>query len=252
MARTYRRHQGRRRGSRSLRRRRLRVRSRRTGRSLRSRVTRSIRPEVKFTRQSFAFDPTTGEPVTVFSDSYPNSIWGTVDISPGQGVTRQTRVGDRYKRIGYSIDLYFDCLDENVDCCFCMFKWKQTGNPDTIAWPSPIAGSSLTQGNLINPWFPPQKNQWFKTLMWKTWRNVNPAANGASNIRRKHIKKFFRMNDVISTVDAATSYPTNMSDATATGQTSYRGRIYWVCMTNNVVDPDNRLFGVQTMYFTDM
>lgn len=252
MVRTYRRRRTGLRKSASLRKRRYVRRARRVSRPMSRAIVRAIKPEVKSVVTVLGFG-VGGNPATTFATAFPNT-WNSVDCSPGQGVAMNQRVGNEYTSIGYKFDVYFDCLDRDVDWAFLCFRWKQVEGPDAATWPNPLSGSGATQGQMVNPFFAPPKNQWFQTLKYINARTyiANTGISGAeSQSYRRRIKFFLKPKMRVRTVDAQTVYPGSMSSGTSSNQTSFKNRIYFMFITNNILGADCRIWGNYVHYFTD-
>lgn len=231
-------------------------RSYRKARKVRPPLRLSMKPEIKATQVYFPMDGTTYEPTTTFNTVYPSSgnFNNLVGTTPGQGTARNQRIGDAFTRIGYNVDLYVDCLDNNIDCRFVLFEWLEKDSPDVAIWPNP-----LTPGQGWNPWFPAKSNVHAKVLYQKAWRTkieysgLGTTTASQQNVHRMHIKKFVKQRRFVSLIDqpGTGGYPATISATTSTVANSYKNRIYWCVLSNNIADADMRIFGYCAQYFID-
>lgn len=217
----------------------------------RTTMLRRPKPEVKCVQVYYPLAPATLDFATTFTTTYPqertwNSNTGTF---PSQGTDYNNRIGNKIQRIGYQLDLFFQCADVNVDCRFVVFKWRSPENPDVVTWPDPTTSSGGVDGSTMNTWFAAKSNAWMTVLYQKSWRFGNRASQTGVT-PRYHVKKFFKFNEMVSATDNL-GQPANMTSSTISSQTTYKDRIYFCVITNNLAGSDIAMCGYVRHYFLD-
>lgn len=220
----------------------------------------SSRPERKQTFRLFPFAAGTYNFATSFVGQYPTTNWASVDMFPTQGTGDSQFIGSQIAAKSLRIDLIHQVTDQTIECRFVCFRWKSAVSPDnTNTWNNPISGTLSTTGEGWNPWFQAQSDDYVQVLYQKAYRlsaqsvpNTQPSGGTVPGYvlvpARKRIRKTIPLRHIIRPYSDVVG---GMTSTTTTQNTSYKNRVYWCIITNNVIGSDNLIAGNVKFTYTD-
>lgn len=195
---------------------------------------------------------------TVFTSTYPATLFSTIDLFPSaEGTTSEQFIGNSIRLHSYHIDLSMYCTDNSTQYCFLVFRWKQNEFPDAATWPNPLLGSGGSDGAGVNPFLGrPTKNDFFDTLYYRQGSFKTQPTYGtleSGNVLPVRIKKTIDLKQRVIFDEAFhNTYITNsIQSATRASYPSANGRIYWCIITDNFVNTDIGIIGNVRLTYTD-